>query len=52
MRCRSGVKGVLLGLACGDKIGGPVRMACVVAESLVARRAFDPADLLACYLVW
>ncbi|WP_299029763.1 ADP-ribosylglycohydrolase family protein [uncultured Thermanaerothrix sp.] len=46
------VKGVLLGLACGDKIGGPVRMAIRVAESLVACRAFDPADVLARYLVW
>lgn len=46
------VKGVLWGLAYGDRIGGPVRMACVVAESLVARRAFDPADLLARYLAW
>ncbi|MCX8024465.1 MAG: ADP-ribosylglycohydrolase family protein [Thermanaerothrix sp.] len=46
------VKGVLWGLAYGDRIGGPVRMACRVAESLVACRAFDPADLLARYLAW
>jgi ADP-ribosylglycohydrolase len=46
------VKGVLWGLAYGDRIGGPVRMACIVAESLVACRAFDPADLLARYLAW
>lgn len=46
------VKGVLWGLAYGNHIGGPVRMACVVAESLIACRAFDPADLLARYLTW
>jgi ADP-ribosylglycohydrolase len=47
-RCR----GVLLGLAAGDHIGGPIRMAVRLAESLLACRRFDPADVLARYLAW
>jgi hypothetical protein len=41
-RCR----GVLVGLAAGDRIGGPIRMAVRLAESLVARGAFNPSDIL------
>lgn len=47
-RCR----GVLVGLAAGDRIGGPVRMAVRLAESLADRAGFDPADVLARYLDW
>lgn len=47
-RCR----GVLIGLAAGDQIGGPVRMAVRLAESLLDRGGFDPADVLERYLVW
>jgi ADP-ribosylglycohydrolase len=47
-RCR----GVLVGLAAGDRIGGPVRMAVRLAESLADRAAFDPSDVLARYLDW
>ncbi len=47
-RCR----GVLLGLAAGDRIGGPIRMAVRVAESLLSSECFDPADILARYLDW
>lgn len=47
-RCR----GVLLGLAAGDKIGGPIRMAVRLAESLIALNAFNSADILNRYLAW
>ena len=46
------VRGVLFGLAAGDRIGGPIRMALRLAESLVERRAFDPLDVMARYLSW
>lgn len=45
-------RGVLYGLAAGDRIGGPVRMALRLAESLSERRAFDPEDVMARYLAW
>ena len=47
-RCR----GVLVGLAAGDKIGGPIRTALRLAESLVACGGFKPSDILERYLVW
>ena len=47
-RCR----GVLIGLAAGDKIGGPIRMAVRLAESLVACGGFNPSDILERYLAW
>jgi ADP-ribosylglycohydrolase len=47
-RCR----GVLVGLAAGDRIGGPIRMALRLAESLVESGRFDPADVLGRYLAW
>jgi ADP-ribosylglycohydrolase len=47
-RCR----GVLVGLAAGDRIGGPIRMAVLLAESLVETGRFDPADVLGRYLAW
>jgi ADP-ribosylglycohydrolase len=47
-RCR----GVLIGLAAGDKIGGPIRMALRLAESLVAYGGFNPSDILERYLAW
>jgi ADP-ribosylglycohydrolase len=47
-RCR----GVLIGLAAGDKIGGPIRMAVRLAESLHECNGFDPSDILKRYLDW
>ena len=41
-RCR----GVLLGLAAGDRNGGPTEFAVCLAESLAERRAFDRDDML------
>jgi ADP-ribosylglycohydrolase len=47
-RCR----GVLIGLAAGDRIGGPIRMALRLAESLVETDRFDAGDVLGRYLAW
>jgi ADP-ribosyl-[dinitrogen reductase] hydrolase len=49
---RDRIRGVLLGLAAGDRNGGPIRMALRLAESLTERRCFDPDDILARYLGW
>jgi hypothetical protein len=46
------VRGVLLGLAAGDRNGGPIRMACELAASLEGLGRFDPEDIGARYLVW
>jgi hypothetical protein len=42
-RCR----GALLGLAAGDRNGGPIRMAARLAESLRELGWFDPQDIVA-----
>ncbi len=47
-RCR----GVLIGLAAGDRNGGPIRMAVRLAESLLERGHFDPTDIVGRYLHW
>lgn len=47
-RCR----GILVGLAAGDQIGGPIRMAVRLAESLVVCGGFNRFDILERYLVW
>ena len=47
-RCR----GVLVGLAAGDRIGGPIRMSVRLAESLIDCDRFDPTDILNRYLTW
>ncbi|MEI8021959.1 MAG: ADP-ribosylglycohydrolase family protein, partial [Schlesneria sp.] len=47
-RCR----GVLVGLAAGDRIGGPIRMSVLLAESLIDCDRFDPTDILNRYLSW
>lgn len=44
--------GVLLGLAAGDRIGGPLRMALRVAESLRDRGGLDVSDIGMRYLDW
>lgn len=44
--------GVLFGLAAGDRIGGPVRMALLVAESLRDQGGFDASDIAGRYLEW
>ena len=46
------MEGVLLGLAAGDRNGGPIRMAVRLAESLVGRGNLDVDDIAARYLNW
>ena len=45
-------QGLLLGLAAGDRIGGPLRMALHLAGSLVARGRFAPDNIGLRYLGW
>ena len=52
IRIGAWVKGILLGLAAGDRNGGPIRMAVRLAESLVDVGRFDLADIGARYLDW
>ena len=47
-RCR----GVLLGLAAGDRNGGPIRMAVRLGESLLEVGQVDPQDIMGRYLRW
>src|SRR5438445_3884347 len=47
-RCR----GALIGLAAGDRNGGPTRMSLQLAASLLGQQAFDPADVLSRYVSW
>ncbi len=51
-RVRDRVDGILLGLAAGDRNGGPIRMAVRLAESLVARGDVDVDDIALRYLDW
>jgi ADP-ribosyl-[dinitrogen reductase] hydrolase len=46
------VRGILLGLAAGDRNGGPIRMAVRLAESLADRGGLDLDDVMARYLAW
>jgi len=46
------VEGILLGLAAGDRNGGPIRMAVRLAESLVERGCVDVDDIGARYMDW
>jgi ADP-ribosylglycohydrolase len=46
------VRGVLVGLAAGDRNGGPVRMALRLAQSLAMLGRFDRDDILKRYLIW
>jgi ADP-ribosyl-[dinitrogen reductase] hydrolase len=45
-------RGVLIGLAAGDRNGGPIRMAVRLAESLLDCASFNSADILERYLHW
>lgn len=46
------VSGIILGLAAGDRIGGPIRMALRLAESLRDNNSFNPEDIGQRYLQW
>lgn len=47
---RDRVRGVLVGLATGDRIGGPTGMALCLTQSVSDRGNFDQGDVLAGYL--
>ncbi len=44
--------GTLLGLAAGDRIGGPLQFALRLAESLLRNTYYDRADVFRRYLAW
>src|SRR5262245_43495411 len=44
--------GVLVGLAAGDRIGGPIRMALQLGRSLLEKQQFDPGHVMQCYMDW
>jgi ADP-ribosylglycohydrolase len=46
------VRGTLVGLAAGDRNGGPIRMAVRLAESLADRKGFDAGDVFERYKDW
>jgi ADP-ribosylglycohydrolase len=46
------VKGILFGIAAGDKIGGPLQMALQVTDSLIDCNGFDVEDIAGRYLEW
>ncbi|MDA2929038.1 ADP-ribosylglycohydrolase family protein [Acidobacteria bacterium AH-259-O06] len=46
------VRGILLGLAAGDRNGGPIRLAVRLAESLVELESFNEEDIFRRYLEW
>ena len=45
------VKGALLGLAAGDRNGGPIQMALVLAENLCSNQ-YNPEDVFDGYYQW
>ena len=51
-QCADRVRGVLVGLAAGDRNGGPSEMAVRLGESLDERQGFDLDDIGARYLQW
>ncbi|MFT4978052.1 MAG: ADP-ribosylglycohydrolase [Myxococcota bacterium] len=46
------VSGILLGLAAGDRNGGPTELALRLAESLTTQQGFSPDDVSARYRQW
>ena len=46
------ITGTLLGLAAGDRIGGPLQFALRLAESLIENAGFNRADVFRRYLAW
>ena len=49
---RSRAEGTLVGLAAGDRIGGPTGMALQLAASLLEQLRFDRTDIGDRYLAW
>lgn len=46
------IRGLLFGLAAGDQIGGPIRMAMQLSKSLLDRDGFDEKSVLRHYYTW
>ena len=46
------ITGTLLGLAAGDRIGGPLQFALRLAESLIENAGFNRSDVFRSYLAW
>jgi len=46
------ITGTLLGLAAGDRIGGPLQFALRLAESLIENAGFNRSDVFRRYLAW
>ena len=46
------IRGVLYGLAAGDRIGGPLRMALCLSESLIAEPGFQAEGVFKRYSAW
>ena len=46
------VRGIIIGLAAGDRIGGPIRMAVRLAESLAIQNRFDLDHIKERYFKW
>lgn len=44
--------GVLFGLAAGDKNGGPIRMAVLLAESIISSRGYNVEHVVETYNKW
>eukprot|EP01052_Picozoa_sp_SAG31_P068802 SAG31_NODE_27612_length_423_cov_0.793210_1_plen_77_part_10 len=44
--------GLLVGLAAGDRNGGPVQMALALAESLCVEAGYDPVAAMRAYHRW
>jgi len=51
-KVRNRVRGIITGIAAGDKIGGPLRMAVRLSESLVTENRFDIDHIRNCYFKW
>jgi len=49
---RDRIAGILIGIAAGDRNGGPIQMAIRIAESLVAKNGLDLVDISDRYLAW
>lgn len=49
---RRKVIGLFLGIAAGDRNGGPMRMLCRVAESIASKSSFDRQDIATRYYRW
>ena len=45
-------KNPLLGQATGDRIGGPIRMALILGNSIADKQCLDTAELTKRYLAW